>query len=511
MAATDAHGDVTSFDAVILDMDGVITDTAGVHEQAWKATFDEFLRRHVGPDAEEFTQADYHEYVDGKPRYDGVDSFLRSRGIELPHGTPDDPPDAPTVCGVGNRKNGMFLETLRDRGPERYETTVSFVEGLLARGVHVAAISSSANAHEVLERAEVHDLFEAIVSGVESRELGLTGKPAPDIFVEAARQVGAEPARSVVVEDAISGVEAGRAGDFGLVIGIDRHDTGELGRRGADVVVHDLGDLLPLSTEGLPRLADLPPAAELLADRDPRGLAVFLDYDGTMTPIVDDPAAATLPAASRDALERLARTVPVTMVSGRDLEDVRAMVGIDDIAYAGSHGFDIRRPDGTSQQPAADHLDDLDAAEAALRQQLDGIAGARVERKRFAIAVHDRQVEDPADRDRVETAVREEAERQPRLRLTGGKRIHELRPDIEWDKGRAIVAVVDALGLHDRTVVYIGDDVTDEDGFRSVKARGGIALVVRGEDDDRPTLADAALATTEEVGALLAELADRAG
>ena len=503
--------DVTRLDAVILDMDGVITDTAGVHEQAWKATFDRFLQERLGPDADEFTAADYREYVDGRPRSDGVDAFLRSRGVELPWGDPDDPPDAETVCGVGNRKNGMFLATLRERGPERYETTVTFIEGLLARGTKVAAISSSANAHEVLERAQVRHLFDTIVSGVESAALGLAGKPAPDIFLEAARQVGVAPERAAVVEDAISGVEAGRAGDFGLVIGIDRHDTGELVERGADVAVSDLGELLPLSTEGLPRLADLPPATEVIRDRELEQLAIFLDYDGTLTPIVEDPATATIPSATREAIERLARSVPVMIVSGRDLDDVRSMVDVDGIVCAGSHGFDIRHADGSSRQLATDHLDDLDAAERALREQLDGIAGVRVERKRFAIAVHDRQVTDPGDLDRIDRIVRTEASRQPRLRMTGGKRIRELRPDITWDKGRAIVALIDAMDLRGRTAVYIGDDETDEDGFRSVRARHGLALVVRGEGDDRPTLADGVLASTDEAGALLADLADLAG
>lgn len=503
---TTPSSDLTSLDAFVFDMDGVITDTARVHEAAWKATFDQFLEEHVGPEAAPFTREDYLEYVDGKPRYDGVSSFLRSRGIELPYGDPSDPADAETVCGVGNRKNDGFQQVLREHGPERYESTVRFIEELRARGVHVAAISSSRNAHEVLARAHVEQLFDAVVTGVEAAGLGLAGKPDPAIFLEAAREISIDPERTAVVEDAISGVEAGRAGGFGLVIGIDRHGTGELADRGADIVVGDLSELLPLPTDGLPTIRELPGAQEILRAVEPGGVAVFLDYDGTLTPIVDDPAAATLPPGTRDAIAHLAGTVPVVIVSGRDLEDVRTLVGLDDIAYAGSHGFDIRRPDGSREQLAAGHLDDLDTAEQALRDRLADIPGVHVERKRFAVAVHDRQVEDPAALERIDRIVREEAAGQPRLRMTGGKRIHELRPNLEWDKGRAIVALLDAMELHGRTPLYIGDDVTDEDGFRSVRAHGGHGLVVRGEDDDRPTLAEACLESAEDVRAFLADL-----
>ncbi len=229
------------FDAVIFDMDGVVTDTASLHAQAWKQMFDDFLRGRSGESYEPFRDEDYLRYVDGRPRYDGVAAFLASRGIELPFGQPDDPPGRETVCGLGNRKNELFWRLLEEQGPRRYESTVRLLHVLRQQGVRTAVISSSRNTPAVLEAAGVRDLFDAEVGGQEAAELGLPGKPDPAVFLEAVRRLGTLPQRAVVVEDALAGVRAGRAGGFGLVIGVDRggHPQ-ELLAAGADVVVDDL-------------------------------------------------------------------------------------------------------------------------------------------------------------------------------------------------------------------------------------------------------------------------------
>jgi trehalose 6-phosphate phosphatase len=300
------------------------------------------------------------------------------------------------------------------------------------------------------------------------------------------------------------------------VIGVDR--TGhadELAAAGADVVVGDLGELENLGTatpaEGND-IRDLPLALdhgdELRRTVSERRPAVFLDYDGTLTPIVGRPEDAALPPRTRAAIERLAALVPVAILSGRDLQDVRRMVGIDGITYAGSHGFDLVRTDGSVHQRGREFLPDLDAAERGLGPRLEGIPGARVERKAFAIAVHFRQ----ADDDRVpeiDAAVAEVAAEHPRLRRTGGKKIFELRPDLDWDKGKALDSLLEELGLggDDVLPIYVGDDDTDEDAFRAI-AGGGLGLVVRGERDARPTSARYALRDTEEARAFLELLGD---
>lgn len=245
-------------DAVVFDMDGVITDTATVHAAAWKRLFDEYLRERARRRGDEAAavrpfdaNADYRRFIDGKARYDGVRSFLDSRGISLPEGEPSDPPERETVCGLGNRKNDFFLRHLREQGAEPYPSTVTLLRELRARGIRTAVISASRNAEEVLRAAGVSDLLEVRVDGATADELGLPGKPDPAMFLEAGRRLGVEPARTAVVEDAIAGVEAGRRGGFGLVVGVDRIGHPEwLGTAGADVVV---GDLSELGLPGAPR------------------------------------------------------------------------------------------------------------------------------------------------------------------------------------------------------------------------------------------------------------------
>jgi alpha,alpha-trehalase len=236
------------YDAWLFDLDGIITDTASVHAHAWKKMFDEYLEevaKREGAPFEPFEMdPDYVTYVDGMPRYNGVDSFLRSRGIVLDWGHPSDPPDKETVCGLGNRKNDMFNKVLKAQGAEVFESSVKLVRGLKAKGKHVAVVTSSKNCDTVLEVAGLTGLFDAKVDGNVAVERKLAGKPDPHTYEEAARMLGSTPARSVVFEDAISGVQAGKAGGFGLVIGVARHDDPDaLKANGADIVVRDLAEL----------------------------------------------------------------------------------------------------------------------------------------------------------------------------------------------------------------------------------------------------------------------------
>ena len=235
--------------ACLFDLDGVLTQTAKVHAAAWKQMFDEFLRERAERTGEPFEPfdrpTDYDEYVDGKPRLDGVRSFLESRGIDLPMGSPADPPEAETVYGLGTRKNELVLALIREQGVEAYEGSVRFVEAARDAGLRRAVVSSSTNCRDVLVAAGIEHLFEVRIDGVVAEREGLPGKPAPDTFLAAARAFGVEPTGAAVFEDALAGVEAGRAGAFGWVVGVDRTGQAEaLRRRGADVVVQDLAELL---------------------------------------------------------------------------------------------------------------------------------------------------------------------------------------------------------------------------------------------------------------------------
>lgn len=234
--------------ACLFDLDGVLTQTAKVHAAAWKQMFDAYLRDRAdrGGDAfAPFTQGDYDRYVDGKPRADGVRSFLASRGIELPEGDLDDPPERETVIGLGRRKNDLVLDLIHRQGVDPYEGSVRYVHAARDAGLRRAVVSSSTNCHDVLEAAGMLDLFDEIVDGRVAAAEGLAGKPAPDTFLAGARRLGVEPAEAVVFEDALAGVEAGRAGRFGYVVGVDRVGQADaLREHGASVVVEDLAELL---------------------------------------------------------------------------------------------------------------------------------------------------------------------------------------------------------------------------------------------------------------------------
>ena len=234
--------------ACLFDLDGVLTDTASVHRGAWKQMFDGYLRRWADETGEpfvEFTDGDYERDVDGRPRLDGTRAFLRSRGIDLPDGTPEDPPGTPTVNGLGNQKNELVLRLLDENGVTVFDGSVRFVRAARRKGLRTAVVSSSANTAQVLEITGMADLFEARIDGVVAAERGLAGKPAPDTFLAGAEALGVPPAAAAVFEDALAGVAAGRAGGFGLVVGVDRvGQRAALLELGADIVVDDLAELL---------------------------------------------------------------------------------------------------------------------------------------------------------------------------------------------------------------------------------------------------------------------------
>lgn len=502
------------FDAVVLDLDGVITQTARVHAAAWKAMFDNYLVKHTaeGEQFEEFDiETDYRQYVDGKPRYDGVRSFLESRSIVLPYGKPDDASDQETVCGLGNRKNELFREKLRSDGVEVYASTITLIHRLRQAGLRTAVVSSSRNCQAVLEAAGIVDLFDARVDGVELQKLDLAGKPAPDMFIEASHRLNSDPQHCIGIEDAMAGVQAAQAAGFGYVIGVNRGDQAQaLREHGADMVVADLGERNLVSTTGTtPATRQLPSALDRLNDivpGDDGQPALFLDYDGTLTPIVPHPDDAILSDAMRATLRRLTGLCKIAIISGRDLDDVQDRVGINGIWYAGSHGFDIAGPKGehSEYQEGRDYLPALDAAEQTLRDKLTTTPGCLVERKRFSIATHYRQV-DQNKVDTVKQVVDQIHAAHPELRLTTGKKIFELQPDIDWDKGKALRWLMQAQNLDPGrfTMIYIGDDVTDEDAFREL-ASDGIGILVAKTDQD--TRANYRLADPAAVQAFLQQL-----
>jgi beta-phosphoglucomutase family hydrolase len=242
---TNARVNLGQYKAVLFDLDGVLTDTAKVHAACWKKLFDKYLEHKFGPDFEPFTNADYLDYVDGKMRYEGVKSFLESRQIQLPYGYPANEPGYETICALGNQKDALFNEVLETDGVKVYEGSIAWVRKVLEQGLLTAVVSSSQHCRKVLKAAQIDQLFATVVDGNTIEQLKLNGKPAPDGFLKASQKLGVKPETAIVVEDAISGVQAGKAGEFALVIGVDRQGKPDiLIEQGADLVVADLGELI---------------------------------------------------------------------------------------------------------------------------------------------------------------------------------------------------------------------------------------------------------------------------
>lgn len=530
-----------SFDSAIFDLDGIITKTAMVHAEAWKETFDEYMRLRAERDGEPFREfthdEDYLKYVDGKPRYEGVQSFLRSRGIELPFGDLSDGPDEETACGLGNRKNVRFREVLEKKGPKVYMPTVKFIETLKENGIKLGVASSSKNCQLILQAAGLEDLFATRVDGVVSQETGLNGKPEPDIFVTAARNLGSVPERSIVLEDATSGVQAGRNGGFGMVIGVARRgNEADLLANGADIAVSTLKsvniDMIERFFQRKPRLLfnewdkiseplsilpdtssegrdvqvnlyyDRPAKEVFLGERRP---VFFLDYDGTLTPIVDRPELAVVSEKMQDLVKSLASKYTVAVVSGRMREDVENLLGVKGIFYAGSHGFDIKGEDMSMVHPEAEKaIPVISKLIERLRSELEAMPDALVEEKKFSVAVHYRLVEE-SKVSGIKRLVDDLVAGEDKLRLLEGKKVFEIMPDIDWDKGKAVRWLMDAFDKKwsDVSAVYIGDDTTDEYAFRAVRTRGCGILV---SAEERPSAADFQLSSTEEVKKLFGQI-----
>jgi len=481
-----------AFQAVIFDLDGVVTDTAGLHCASWKKMFDSFLEkkgRHENKSFASFDEkSDYLEHVDGKPRYEGVADFLASRNIQIPQGNIEDSPEKETIYGLGNRKNEIFTEMLDAGEVKVFDSTITLIKKLRRNNVKTAIISSSKNCRKVLEAAGISDLFDARVDGIDSEELGLKGKPEPDIFIHAAKELSVEPEKAVVVEDAQSGVKAGQRGGFGCVVGVNRTGQAEaLRRSGADTVVSDLADIsvTEADVEEKMKVMPLPSASgqldEIVEKIDDFLPVIFLDYDGTLTPIVRRPEDAVLCEEARRVIREISQDIPVAIISGRGLKDVRKRVNVDRLYYAGSHGFEIVGPGGSriSHEFGSEFVPVLDEAEEQLKKELDAIKGSRLERKKYSIAIHYREVEEK-DTEKVADAVEKVRNSFSKLRKSHGKKVFELQPDLDWDKGKAVRWLLENavdLGGREAMPIYIGDDVTDEDAFRELW-EDGIGIVV---------------------------------
>lgn len=472
--------------AAIFDLDGVLTNTAEQHTRAWKLAFDDYNFRRKNEGKEPYTpfspEEDYKRYIDGIPRYDGVYNFLQSRRIELPLGTAQDDKDMETICGIGNLKNSIYQKLISEEGVQVLDQNVKIIRSWKEEGIKTAVISSSRNCGKILEATGLTNLFEVRVDGVTSEERNIPGKPAPDIFLTAAKDLGVTPQEALIVEDAQAGVEAGKKGNFRLVIGIkNASNEKELLEKGANVVVSNLQEL-DLEFKKSKKPGVLPSALksfkQLSENFEEAPPLLFLDFDGTLSPIVEHHNDAEISDEMRGLVEELAGKYPVAVVSGRGLADVKKRVALPELYYAGSHGFEISGPDGFARdhEDAVQVIPVFNELEPILREKLKHIAGIDFERKKFTLAIHYRQVKPEQEQD-VHKIVPEVLRNYPKVAAAGGKKVIEIKPAIDWHKGKAVEFLKSVLSDKKNPFsIYLGDDVTDEDAFKYVS--NGLGILV---------------------------------
>ncbi|QUR67851.1 trehalose-phosphatase [Mycobacterium spongiae] len=479
-------------DAVIVNLDDLVTTITPLYAATFKQLLDEHLP---------------HRQYEGKAHA----TFTADPAVpEPPPGLTDGAP--PVLTQHGRRR---FLSLLDSAVPE-LGSTVALARRLQVAGIGAGAYSSNPHCHHILDATNLGALFAVCDGGAATAEPGQPAMTDPAALIDMARRLAATPGRCVVIASGAAGVRAARTGGFGLVIGVDRNGYADtLLSCGADAVVADLAAVTVRAHHAA--MSTLPDA--LVINRQlkrlltGRQLAVFLDFDGTLSEIVEHPEAATLIDGAAQALRMLALRCPVAIVSGRDLDDVRQRVAIDGLWLAGSHGFEVMAPDGSHHQnPAATAVDSLAGAATRLADALDDVAGAQVEHKRFAVAVHYRNVADDKV-DAVIAAVRNLGHAEG-FRVTTGRKVIELRPDVAWDKGKTVDWIIEQLaaadpdsGTDDMLPIYIGDDLTDEDAFDAVRFTG-VGIVVRhNEHGDRPSAATASLESPHAVCELVSWLA----
>ncbi len=502
--------------AAICDLDGVITQTATLHARAWKTMFDEYnqQRENAGkPNFHRFSiESDYLKYLDGMPRYDGVENFLKSRSISLPQGDETDSSGKETISGLGNRKNEIYQQLIKTEKVEYFEKNVAQIRQWKTQGIKLAVISASKNCKQILKATGLTDLFEVRVDGVVAAERDLSGKPAPDIFLEAAKELGVEPSRALIVEDSIAGIKAGKAGGFQRVIAIapsNRHQ--EMINYGATDAVENLQQV-NLNQQANKDHTELPSAQDhfdqIMQLLSGQSGILCLDYDGTLSPIVEDYNKAVISDSMRNEVKRLSVKIPVAIVSGRDISYIKKNVNLDGLYYAGSHGFEMEGPDNFQHElkEAEALLPVFDEVEQQLQEALADISGSAVERKKYAVAVHFRKVAENKKR-LVEEAVDKILGTHSELIKGHGKKVIEIRPAIEWHKGKAVELIFQTIGGTEGAgaVVYIGDDVTDEDAFRVIENGAGILVGSHSE----PTAATYVLKDVNAVEHFLKQLAHR--
>lgn len=489
---------------IIFDMDGVVTQTATLHFDAWKAILDEFLLTRNPEENKLFTEEDYFYYLDGMPRAEGLSNFLTARQI-IPHSNQEK-----WIKQLTNKKNKYLQKLLKNQSVDYFPDTLQFIEFLLLHRYQIALISSSKNCIPILKSAKIDRLFPIYVDGIISEQLNIPGKPEPDIFLEAAKRLKLCPQECLVIEDALSGVKAAKKGQFGTIIALDRKKklSSQFLELQPDYILPDLSKAQQLFNKNTrihraPKsgLAVLPSIYHLM--KHCYQFIIFLDYDGTLTPIVEKPDQAILSTSMHHCLTSLSQEYLTVIISGRELEDLKEHINISTLFYSGNHGLEFMGPQ-SYYQIGEEFKEEIEELYYALTQKFAGISGCFIENKNFSLSVHYRLVDEKKVR-LIEKQVDNALVNYPRLKKHYGKKVYEIRPNILWNKGIASNAILEKFKLNNPHLIpiYIGDDVSDEDAFDVFQTKG---ITIKVEKNPLHTKANYFLDSPLEVQSFLTQL-----
>lgn len=478
--------------AIIFDLDGVLTETQKLHEKAWREMFNAFLPEPLSGD-------DYRRYLDGKPREVGIRSMLSARNIQL---------GDEEIHALGKEKNKLYIEALKKEGPHLIDESFSFVVRMFAKKLPMAVVSSSRNCRMIMEETNLIQFIPVLVTPEEADIKNLRGKPDPDYFLEACRLLKVAPSESIMVEDAISGIEAGKKAGFGKVVGIkirnDPQGLNELKSAGADEVVSSLWSVSGM--DDYLKLDDAGKNFSKILQRNQNHF-LFLDFDGTISEIVKDPAQAKPLEGVVKLISELADMMPVCIITGRDTEVIRNLIDLPHIHYAACHGFEISGPAGLHYELAEARaiIPEFDKAQSSLTKKLGEFKGIVIERKKFGLAFHYRMITSPDIRNKLISEVSDYCGKHGFFKVRPGEEVIEILPNLNWHKGKALLKLYEVLKLSKTKFppLYFGDGKTDEDAFREMINWGTSILI---SDHDRPSLAHYKIANPADTKVILEKI-----
>ena len=467
--------------AIVLEMDVLMVKSALIHKKAWNKLWRELSKKQQ-LNSQKLTDEEYEKYLKYPAEPGQLRDFLKSKGFPLQYGDPEDSPGKETIWGLINSQKLIYNQIL-ENNPELDSKVIESIKTWKNSGIKTAVVSPDKNCGEILKTAGITKLFDTWIDGPVSNSKGLKEKPEGDIYLEALKQLDVQPESSVLIDTSVAGVRAGCKTNFAVVAGLAENGEKKLlSENGADMVFDQFEELNLLNNPEIDAwLSDpIPPfqseylkIGQKIFGKSP---VLFLDYDGTLSPIVKRPEDAVISKEMKAVLQKCSTRFTVAAISGRDMDDLKSKINLENLIYAGSHGFRISGPEGLymEHEKSYEILPRLNKIENNLHQDFKNVKGVQIDRKRYAIAIHFRNANEN-DIPFIKQKVDEMVKNSPGFKKGEGKKILEIKPDLDWHKGKALLWILEKLQLTDKSKyipVYIGDDVTDEDAYKAIEKEG---------------------------------------